>query len=92
MQILISICYPDGSPPDCQGRNCALDYGEDAEDILQQWLDNNKGEIHFPSGWMTCSLLEVEDGNDEQYGGQYVHLTVKEEAFEKVPDFVARLH
>lgn len=69
-----------------------LDYGEDAEEVLDGWLDKNEIEIFFPSGWMTCSLIEAEAGNDKEYGGVYVHLTVQEETFKKDPTSVARLH
>lgn len=93
MQLLISICYPDGRPPDQGARMINLDYdGWEAQDILDQLEEDDKALVHFPSGKMLCIHIATYEEYDKLFGGKYIHAVVREEGFEKIPEMIARLH
>ena len=93
MQLLVSICYPDGRPPDGGERMIMLNYhNQEAQDILAQLEEDDTAAVSFPSGLMHCIGIEVYEEFDKEFGGKYIHALVQEERFERIPAFIARLH
>jgi hypothetical protein len=94
MQLVVSICYPDGTPPDCRERILYYDDDNAAELFDGQWSKRSPIYLFVEEGIVACHFVGFEfcEGDPgDQIEGEYAMVIVKENDFIPIPS-KARFH